>query len=107
MFTIKELEDRWNDYESACLITIKQLLADKKEIIFESDDPGIHPICIGDDGYGLIDAIILKIKLENNDIYVTYQDLNCPEFILEEDIRYICHINYLEIIQYIKEKWQD
>jgi hypothetical protein len=103
MFTIKELEDRWNDYESACLFNIKELLKDKKEIIFESDDLGTHPVCIGDNGEQLIDGIINRIYLDDDSIYITYQDRDYPDCIMDEEIQYLNHINYIDLIYYIKE----
>lgn len=103
MFTIKELEDRWDDYESACLLTIKQLLADYQEITFESDDLSMCPVCIGDNGMTLIDGIVTSIYLHNGEVYITYKDREYPECAADEDIRYITHINYIDIIMFIKE----
>ena len=104
MFTIKELEDKWFSYESACLLTIKQLLSNYKEVSFESDDLGMHPVCIGDNGMGLIDGIIVKIYLNNDSINVVYRDRDYPNCIMDEEIQYINYINYLDVICYIKEQ---
>ena len=107
MFTIKELEDKWIDYESACLLTIKQLLADCKEVTFESDDLGMHPVCVDSNDFGLVDGIIYKIYIgEDDNVYVYYKDME-HEYFTEEDIRYLVNINYIDIIMYIKEEFKN
>ena len=97
---MKELEDKWNDYESACLLTIKQLLVDCQEIIFESD---MCPVCIGDNGMTLIDGIVTSIYLHNGEVYITYKSREFPNYFTDENIRYVNHINYIDVIIFIKE----
>jgi hypothetical protein len=104
MFTIKELEDKWIDYESACLLTIKQLLADCKEVTFESDDLSMHPVCIGEDGTNLIDAIIISVHLQGDRIMVDYKDREYPDIITSDELKYVEHVDYIDLISFIKEE---
>lgn len=103
MFTIKELEDKWTDYESACLLTIKQLLADCKEVTFESDDLSMRPVCIGENGMNLIDAIIVSVHLQGDQIMVDYKDREYPYVITTDELKYVEHVDYIDLISFIKE----
>ena len=109
MFTIKELEDKWIDYESACLLTIKQLLTDCKEVIFDSDDLSDCPSCISDADGVLVDVLIKCIYLQNDRIMVEYEDREDPFYCTNEELKYLIDVDYLEIISLIKKnlKWQD
>lgn len=102
MFTIKELEDKWNDYESSCLLTIKQLLTDCKKIEFDSDLLEDYPYCI-DCLDSLSDCIILTIYVSDNKVYIVCKDRETG-YIRSDLIQYFLNINYIDIIEKIKKQ---
>lgn len=103
MFTIKELEDKRNDYESACLLTIKQLLADYKEVTFDFNSSS--PYCLIDYGDKIASAIITSIRMDSFGNLFTKAVCEIDNnYTIEDKLEYLCNIDYIDIITQIKKK---
>lgn len=105
MFTIKELIDKRADYQSACYLTIKELLSESKSIKFDVEDVEGCSYCIGDNHMGIVDGIIKEIYINDNDeIIVCYVDNKDLSYESEENIKYMIHIDLIDVIENIKNK---
>lgn len=104
MFTINELQDKQADYKSTCHITIKQFLSDSKYIKFDiNDDLNICPsLCFYYYGIDLIEGIIQKVSIDNDDIIITFVDKNDNNFIMSDKIQHFIYIDYINLINTIK-----
>ena len=108
MFTIKELEDKRTEYESACYLTIRQLLSKRtgKLIEFDLDNIEECAYCIGDNCMGIIDGVIKEIYINpiNDAIEVTYADSKDYSCTYSENIKFLVHCDLIDIIETIKNK---
>jgi hypothetical protein len=100
MFTIKELEDRWNDYESACLLTIKQLLEEcGGGMSYLSNDlkiPSIQKATIYD--------FCIDIYVKNNTVMIRYHSWDSKDHLdITTELKSMKEVNYIELIKFIKE----
>ena len=104
MFTINELMDKRAEFESACQLTIKQLLSDTGRIEFDIDDVENCPYCIGDDYMGIVDGIIKAVDINKDTILITYVNNKDTSTDLISEIEYLVHCDYIDLITQIQNK---
>ena len=98
MFTITELTDKFADCQESCILTIQQILSDTTSVSFDIENVGKCAYCIGDDGSNIVDGIIKKVKLHDNDILVTYIDAKNEKKEYTEKIRNLIHCDLIDLI---------
>lgn len=96
---INELKSKLADYRLACFDVIKDLLDfPGRSVTFNTENIEECPYCIGDDYMGIIDGIIRKIYLDDdNNIRIEYHATDDVNRIQDEDIRYINHIDLIDV----------
>lgn len=103
MVSLYDLKQAEESYKNLCYTAIKELLQGGS-ITFDSSDVENCPYCIGDNYLGIVDGIIKKVFIQNNEIFITYVDNKDDAIEGTEQLKFLIHCDLIDLYTNIQNK---